>query len=524
MPPKSSKPPSSRLTGDGQPVGRNELWILPALLAAAALVRVPGLLAGLWHDEVMYSRVYFDNPALRSWLLWRDVHPPVYALLLWLWSSILGNREAVLRLPSYLAGLGSLAATWSLTRRCFGDRVALLATAFLAFSPPHIWYSVENKANMLALFLSVLAVWWGVRAVEQPARRQNWLAMMTVLLLALGTHSYALSTAGTLLIWLGWRAWHERRLRRPVAASAAVLLAIWLPLFLWKTIAQGASLARPYLRSFDAGELYQLLLVWLPHGNTLHSISFHSPFRQPVGQPWSYFLVDALCATGVLLGLAAAVKGSRAPRDPGKEEQRPWPNRLLLLWLFPPLLVAALASLVIRRFYIERNFLLLLPAYAILLALGVARLRGTRVRAVASAGLLALALGGSFVLLVPRHDQWTVYKPKPDWRAAAAWLETEGTRAGKLAVVTTTPSLETDFYLRPDDPGRSGITVTDFCRGRLPPLFLARQGGGTFWLVKNETWLGCWAEAWRQANGAAGAALRGERHFAGLTLYEFAAR
>lgn len=492
--------------------------MLAVLLAAALLVRLPGLLAGFWHDEVMYSWVYFGSPARRSWLLWRDVHPPVYSLLLWGWSSLFGNHEAVLRLPSLLAGLGSLVLSWRLARRCFGPSAALLAIAFLAFSPPHVWYSVENKANMLVLFLSVLAVDLALRAAEAPRSWRRWLLTVAVLLLALGTHSYALATAGSVLGWLSWRAWHDRRLRLPVVAASVVTMGAWLPLFLWKIRAQGVSLARPYLRSFDAAEAYKLLLVWLPHGNTLRRLDPYRSLRQILEQPWPWFLVDAVGAALLGLGLVGAVRHARRPST-ATDEAAPWPGRLLLLWLAPPLLVAAVASLAVRHFYIERNLFLLLPAYAILLALGVARLRVAWVRGLFGGALVTLALAGCIALLGPRRTQWTVYKPKPDWRAAAAWLETEGVRQGRLTIVTTTPSLEIEFYL-PARAGHPVTNVTDWCRARIAPLHAARQGGGSFWLVKNETWTGCWEDAWRLASRAPNLTQRSERHFAGLTLHE----
>jgi 4-amino-4-deoxy-L-arabinose transferase-like glycosyltransferase len=520
----ASAPPTPRPSAPEPWLGPRAEWALVAgLLAAALAVRLPGLLTGFWHDEVMYSWVYFDDPARRSWLLWRDVHPPVYPLLLWLWSSLFGNQEAVLRLPSLLCGLGSLVLSWRLARRCFGPAVALLATAFLTFSPPHVWYSVENKANMLVLFLSVLAAWLAVRAVEQPGSWRRWAATVVALLLALGTHSYALAIAGAVLTWLVWRAWRDRRLRIPAAVASVVSLGAWLPLFVWKIRSQGGALARPYLRSFDAAEAYQLLLVWLPHGNSLRRLDPYRPLRQILEQPWPWFLVDGAGAFLLVLGLAAALRQARHGPATSVGEPGPWPSRLLLLWLVPPILVAALASLVVQHFYIERNLFLLLPAYAMVAALGTVRLRPSWARATAGGALVALALAGCIALLGPRRAQWTVYKPKPDWRAAAAWLAKDGVRQGRLSIVTTTPSLETEFYL-PARPGRPPATVTDWCRARIAPLYAARQAGGSFWLVKNETWTGCWEDVWRLSSRTPQVTQRSERHFAGLTLHEIAER
>jgi 4-amino-4-deoxy-L-arabinose transferase-like glycosyltransferase len=499
-------------------------WALAAILAIAVLLRLPGLFAGLWHDEVMYSRVYFDFPERRSWLLWHDVHPPGYPLLLWLWSSLLGNREAILRLPSFLAGLGSLVVVWQLARRWFGDTMALLATAVLALSPPHIWYSVENKANMVALFLSTLAVWLFVRVAEGQAGFRHVLGAVAALLGALATHSYAIATAATIVVWLGWRAWHERTLRRPVLLGGPLLLLGWLALFLWKALSQGLTLARPYLRPLDLGELYKLLFVWFPHGNTIRCISPYSRFTELLRQPWPYLLVDGVCAALLGSGLVAAVRAAKPGADGEGASADPWPARLLLLWLVPPLLAGLVLSLFVRRFYIERNFLSLLPPFAILLALAARGPRGRRARLVAGAAVLGLSVAAAFALLIVRSDRWTVYKPKPDWRGAASWLEAEAGNRGRLVLATTTPSLETAFYLPADRLRPTPVIVIDVCKPNVPWIVLARQGGGSFWLVKNETWSGCWAEALQQATSTPGLRLGQEKRFAQLVLYELVGR
>jgi len=504
-------------------VGADHLWwALVAILLAAVLVRLPGLFAGLWHDEAMYSRVYFDDPARRDWLLWKDVHPPAYPLLLWLWSSLFGNHEAVLRLPSFLAGLASLVIVWKLARQFFGDTVAVLATTLLALSPPHIWYSVENKANILALCLSVLALWLFAKQAEG---RTGWgasVAAALALAAALLTHSYAVATAATVVVWLGLRAWRGQEQRRPFLLASGVLLLGWLPLFLWKALSQGMSLARPYLRPLDLGELYKLLLVWFPHGNTIRSVSPYSRFAQLFEQPWPYFLVDAASLLVLVLGFWASLRAARITR--GTTVSNPWPHRLLLLWFVPPLVAGLVISIFVRRFYIERNFIMLLPAFVLLVAIGVDHVRARKRRWAVLALVVVLAAAGVVGLLFVRREQWTVYKPKPDWREAARWLKAEASGSGSLGVVITTPSLEAEFYLPSGRGEKPAVILTNYCRMRQSPILLARQSGGSFWLVKNETWLGCWAEAWQHAIGNPSVVQARERRFSNLILQEFVAR
>jgi 4-amino-4-deoxy-L-arabinose transferase-like glycosyltransferase len=503
--------------------GRREWLGLGAIVLAAALVRLPGLFGSLWYDEVMYTRVFFDDPGHRAWLFWKDVHPPLYPLLLWLWSAVFGNHEAVLRLPSYLAGLGSLWATWALARRWLGPRYALVAGALLAFSPPHIWYSVENKTNMVALFLSALAVWACVRAAEQPGPRRRWAVALVLLLLALATHAYALLTAGTLGAWLGWRAVRERGLRWPAAVVAGMVLGLWLPVVLWKTHAQGASLARAYLRPFDLGEIYRLLCLWFPHGNVIRNLARLRMPADVLHRPRAYFVVDAVGATALFVGLVAAARLACKRVAAAAEPRLVWAGRLLLLWFVPPLLLLWLASLAVRHLYIERNLLLLLPAYALLLTFGAARLPWRRARAVASVALVGLAMAAALIM-VGRRETVTVFLPKVDWRGAAAWLLAHGSSRGALTVVTTSPTLEAEFYLRPGRAGVPKVTVHEYCSTPVLPVFFARRPGDAFWLVRNHSWEGCWTTAYQRLWNGLGVSLVDERHFSGLDLYQFAAR
>ena len=56
-----------------------------------------------------------------------DVHPPGYLTLLYLATNVLGDSEAMLRLPSALAGTLWIPAMFLLGRRLFGPEEGLIA-------------------------------------------------------------------------------------------------------------------------------------------------------------------------------------------------------------------------------------------------------------------------------------------------------------------------------------------------------------------------------------------------------------
>jgi hypothetical protein len=103
-------------------------------------------------------------------------------------------------------------------------------------------------------------------------------------------------------------------------------------------------------------------------------------------------------------------------------------------------------------------------------------------------------------------------------------LLAEGATNGKLVVVTTSPRLEADFYVRPTGSSGPSVSIHEYCKAPVLPVHFARQPGDTFWLVKNHWWHGCWGLADRRVGGGSGVILRRQRRFAGLDLYEFAAR
>jgi len=452
---------------------------LLGLLGLALALRLPGLTESLWFDEVYHTHVYWDDPARRQLLLgWEDVHPPLFAFLLLGWTRLVGDSELAVRLPSLLAGLASIALVWRLGRTWLGPRQGWLAAALLALSPVHIWFSRESKANMLMLCLGALAVWALWSAAETGLRRY-WFLGSLALLLGLYNHAYALPIGVALFLWLGWRALSQRALRAPLALATLAVLLPWLPLAIAKFLFRGEGMDRWYLDDFRWAEAGRLLFEWLPHGNTLR------------GDSW---FVDGIFALVFLRGLAREVR---------RAGQGHWEARLVLLWLFVPLLMTAGISLLIPHSYIERNMLAVLPPFVLLLAAGA-------VEVWAMAAVLGLTALGVLNLLVLNPDAPTVYHMKPDWRTAAPTLSGE--------IFVTVPTTELEYY-----PPQSPAVVHEIVSGKV--LEDAERAGwrplAPFFLVRNLTWKGCWNEVWGHWSNDPRFKVAEIRSFRGLMIYRF---
>jgi 4-amino-4-deoxy-L-arabinose transferase-like glycosyltransferase len=514
---------------ENRAIAFSEKIAVAGILLIAALIRLPGLGESLWFDEIYYTNSMFKPPEALLKLFFGDVHPPVYPLVLLGWTRIFGDGEIAVRLPSFLFGMASLVLVWIMGRRWFGRRVAALGLALLSLSPVHVWYSRENKNNMLFLLLCTAAVWFYWKAMERRAPR-DWISATLCLILALGTHDFALSVACSIALWIGWRCWEEKRSIKPAFYSALAAGLVLTPVVLLMYV-HGSKPGRGYLRPLTVAELYKFLFVWLPHGNTLRTVNPYASFAQLAAQSWIYFLVDGFFAALLIWGLIKIYKTAAATggitREPSSSSS--WVARLILLWLLLPLALTFTASLVFKRFYIERSLLALLSPYVLVLALG-ACCRRRAFSLVATGLVLLLSAGSIWSLYWIKADNWTVYKPKPDWRSAMNYLGSEVKKDGSVLLITTNPTNEVSYYGPRTIPGylssataQSGFSTMDFCSDKPERILqmIREKNRKSFHILWNETWSGCFAGARDAIGQDAGFRLSETHEWKRLTLYKY---
>lgn len=115
----------------------------------------------MWLDEAIS---FF---AVKNYSFWEiitkfapgDVHPPLYYLLLKLWTGVFGYSEIALRLPSVLAGVLAVFVVYKIGQKLFNEKIGKLAALFLAINPLAVYYSQEARMYSLATLLVALSVW-----------------------------------------------------------------------------------------------------------------------------------------------------------------------------------------------------------------------------------------------------------------------------------------------------------------------------------------------------------------------------
>ncbi len=198
-------------TGAGSGAGAARLartlpgWLpLAAVLLFAALVRLPTLgLQSFWFDEA-FTPVHVLHPsfvASMETMAHTENTPPLWYVLIWVWTRIFGTGVVAMRMVSALAGIALVAVVYEIGRELVGRRVALIAAAFTAANPLFVWYSQEARAYELYALTAALAVLCFIRAERVPSARRMALFALAGCL-ALLSHYFAVFLLVPMSLWL----------------------------------------------------------------------------------------------------------------------------------------------------------------------------------------------------------------------------------------------------------------------------------------------------------------------------------
>jgi len=407
---------------------------LAGALAVGASLRLGALdRNGLWLDELFTARAI----ARESWgamvdELAADVHPPGYFGLLRLWTSLFGNGDAALRVPSALAGLATILATALLARRLAGDRAALVAAWITAVAPFLVTLDREARSNALLAALATC----GLALLASPTPRR-WIAYAAIAVALPWVHVFGLFVLAAHALWLALECLvgtRERDELRPfsLCVGAAVLgLAPWLPRLLGQ--------ARSYTEA-----------PWYPEGAA-----------DSVASTW-FALASNTTTLAAVLALGAALALARS----GERAAALLGAHCVALVLLPQV-VGWVAAPILR----DRNAIALLPVMIACAAAGIGSLRPLPAWTLAGLGLAAGAVvagRGSYV-----------DPPGEDWRLAGATLAAE-LKPGDV-VVANHPNLWRHYV-----PAEANITDT----AEPPPT---RESARRMWLAQahqvREEWI-----------------------------------
>ena len=181
---------------------RDYLW-LAAILALAAVLRILGLDAPMWHDEIQTVVTHLDLGWAEMVQSYSMNHHYLHNLAAKATMELFGRDPWAIRLPAMLFGLGVVAATWFLAREVAGATAAHVTALLLALSYHEIWFSQNARGYTGLAFFSTLGMLYFLRGIREP-RAGTWIAYGLCLAAAVFTHltgAFLFMAQG--LVWIG---------------------------------------------------------------------------------------------------------------------------------------------------------------------------------------------------------------------------------------------------------------------------------------------------------------------------------
>lgn len=174
------------------------LAVFAGIMLLAAGLRFALADYSLWFDE--YASLFFaDQPYARLWSGWmvRETNPPLFYSILRGWIELVGPGDRILlRVPTILASMLTIAVAYFALARLYGVRAALLGALLLTVSAQQIAYAHQVRGYSfltLALSISFFSLMRIAAAGERGEREPvlAWLGYVAGALAAIYLHDTA---------------------------------------------------------------------------------------------------------------------------------------------------------------------------------------------------------------------------------------------------------------------------------------------------------------------------------------------
>jgi hypothetical protein len=158
-----------------------------------------------------------------------DTNPPLYYLLLNLWTRAGGTSDLNLRLFSVLLSVASIPLIFLLARRLLGQRAALYSAALFALAPQAVFHGTEGRMYALLIALTLLT---GLLTVRLHRRPNWWAAFAWIVCSAAGvlTHYFFVFGWAAMCAWLLF--FPHRMARWQILLLVCLVLGIVAPWFM----------------------------------------------------------------------------------------------------------------------------------------------------------------------------------------------------------------------------------------------------------------------------------------------------
>ena len=322
------------------------------ILLLALILRILSLDQSFWLDEAITALAVRNNSfaSLITKFSLGDTHPPLYYLVLRVWSLMFGYSEISLRMPSVIFGIATVYSTYLIAKsaKLQNNRIYfLVASILLATSGLHTYYSQEARMYAMSTFLVSLTVLMYMK--------HKW-AVLSIAILLLGMTDY-LPLLILFPLWI-YSLYKKNEKNLIINFSKAHIpffcfMLIWFPSFLTQIASTSKFLSTNswWNQALGSANIKELILVWVKF--IIGRISYDNTLI--------YATIVVFVSFVFVLPLFKALKEYKK-------------NLLFWLWLIFPGIIFFVGSFFVPGFAYFR-LLFLLPSFYLLVAFGLSKLK-----------------------------------------------------------------------------------------------------------------------------------------------------
>lgn len=403
-------------------------FVLAGIILLGAALRLYNLGAkALWYDEISTISIAEKSPhfILQPFSSYKSA----FIILLKIWIGIFGTGVLALRLLPAAFGIISIFLTFRIGKELFNSRAGLISAFLVSISCFHIYHSQQVKQYTFILFLVLLSTLYLIKFIAEGKAR---FIITNVLLniLILYTHPFGFSVIAfqALYILANYKSIGAAQLKKWSFHQIPLLFALGV----WAAVMRST-------------EKYLKAILWWVRLPDIRSLT--DTFRT-FSYGFNYGLSDVnirICPPPVAGMLAIIfglffIKGLFNAFGYYRQSQ----VKLVIVWLFLPLVLILAFSYLVRPVYVTKHLLILLPAFYYIVAIGLSH----KTRNFFIITILAIILGLNSIPLRRMYNTVS----NVDWQRAVRVMENNSLREDAVIIMATTKeAVCLVYYLNPAD-------------------------------------------------------------------------
>lgn len=375
-------------------------YFIYLILLLALILRLIVINQSFWLDEAIGALVVKNQTfsQITTQFVKSDNHPPLYYLLLKLWTNLFGYSEVAIRGLSVFLGVITIYLTFLIAKLLSkkNNIIPVITALFLATSPLHIYYSQEARMYITAGFFAASSVYFYLKTLSK-GKSINWILFSVSITALVFTDYVPVFLLPAFWLFALFRRKKLKWWKNFVISHLPLLVSglLWLPIFLHQ-IERGRWLMEtlPAWRQVAGGAtIKQIALVWMKF--VLGRISFFN-------KTFYYSLIIVASIPFIFLLY--------------KAWQRKKEITFVWFWFLVPLSLGFLASFMFPAFIYFR-FVFVIPAFYLLVSWGLGKLRPNLAKKAILISILSLNLLGWFFYSTQPRQQ------REQWRQAVSFVE-----------------------------------------------------------------------------------------------------